>query len=282
MLDQRGYDLCVIGSGVAGALVASVAARRGQRVVIIEAGKNFERGSRIEQIQRRQILGSELWPWQLRGRDAYRDESYADLGYEYTLNRSRIKGVGGTTLHWEGMVNRFWPSDFNSAERWGIGADWPISYDELEPYYCLAKAELGVSGQPNLLDPPRSQPYPMNGFPPRFGEAAWVPVAESLGISLDNASHARNSRPYRGRPQCAAFAYCNACPIGARYSADVHIDDALSTGNVQLLTETVARRIDVDAKNDVAQVRATTLSGQDIDITANSYVIAAHAIESAR
>ena len=282
MLEKYGYDLCIVGSGIAGALIAYEASRNGKQVVIVEAGKKFDRGNRIEQIQHHQILGTDLWPWQVDRRDAYNDLSAQDLGYDYTLNNSRIKGVGGSTLHWGGMVNRFWPSDFNSAKRWGLGADWPIDYDEIEPYYGRAETEMGVSGAPNPTDPRRSQPHPMEGFPPRYGEAAWIPVAENLGISLDRTSHARNSQPYRGRPQCAAFAYCSACPIGARYSADFHIESAVRTGNVDLLTETVARRVDVGANNQVDQVRATTLAGEDVVVQASSYVVAAHAVESAR
>jgi len=282
MLEKRGYDLCIIGAGVAGALVAYEAASEGKKVIVVEAGKKFSRGKRLEQIQHNQILGTDLWPWTVEGRDAYHDMSRQDLGYKYTLNNSRIKGVGGSTLHWGGMINRFWPSDFNSAERWGLGEDWPIDYDTLEPYYCRAETEMGVSGTPNSSDPRRSQPHPMPGFPPRYGEAAWIPVAESLGISLDLTNHARNSEPYGGRPQCASFAVCNACPIGARYSADFHIERALATGNLELLTDTVARRIDVDDRNQVRQVRATTLAGEEVVIEASSYVVAAHAIESAR
>lgn len=282
MLEKQGYDICVIGSGIAGAMIAWSAAQSGKRVVVIEAGKKFDRSKRIEQIQHHQIVASDLWPWQVEHRDAYKDQSKEDIGYRYTLNDSRIKAVGGSTLHWGGMVNRFWPSDFESKRRWGIGQDWPIGYDDLEAYYCRAEVEMGVSGTVNAGDPWRSQPYPMTGFPARYGDAAWIPAAERLGISLDLTSHARNSRAYRGRPQCAAFAYCNACPIGARYSADFHIERAIDTGNVDLLTQTVARRIDVDGQKRVHQVRATTLEGEDVVIRAKDYVIAAHAIESAR
>jgi choline dehydrogenase-like flavoprotein len=282
MLDSDPYDLCIVGSGVAGALIADVAGRRGKRVVIVEAGSYFDRGKRIEQIQKHQILGSELWPWENLGRDGFVDSSKEDLGYKYQLNGSRIKAVGGSTLHWGGLVNRFWPSDFNSAERWGLGGDWPIKYQELERYYCLAEEELGVAGKSNPLDPPRSQPHPMGAFPPKYSEQAWFQVADKLGISLDSASHARNSQPYRGRPQCQAFAVCNACPIGARYSADFHVDHAIATGNVELLTETVARRIDVGDDRNVHQIRAMTLEGKELEIKAKKYVIAAHGVETAR
>ena len=279
---QKHFNLCVVGSGVAGALIANEVSRNGKRVVIVEAGSQFDRGKRLEQIQKNQILGSNLWPWEVEGRDKFVDTSKTELGWSYKLNRSRVKAVGGSTLHWGGLVDRFWPSDFYSADKWGHGINWPISYKDLEPYYCDAEKELGVSGKPHPLDPPRSQPYPMSEFPPRHGEETWLKVADKLGVSLNSASHARNSKAYGGRPQCKAFAVCNACPISARYSADFHVDQAVATGNVELLTETVARRIDLGDDGKVQQIRATTLEGKDIEINADNFVIAAHAVETAR
>ena len=79
MLEKRGYDLCIIGAGVAGALVAFEAASEGKKVIIVEAGKKFSRGKRLEQIQHNQILGKDLWPWTVEGRDAYHDLSRQDL-----------------------------------------------------------------------------------------------------------------------------------------------------------------------------------------------------------
>ena len=80
---------------------------------------------------------------------------------------------------------------------------------------------------------------------------------------------------------CVSFAVCSGCPIGARYSADFHVAEAEATGNVTVLTETVARRIDVDETGRVTAVHANGLDGTEISIAAKDYVIAAHAIETA-
>ena len=283
MLSREPYDLCVVGAGVAGALVAAVAARRGRRVLIVEAGQRFDLAGRMDQIMRHQVLGGPIWRWSRDDRDGYVDDSLDQIGYEYRLNRSRVRAVGGSTLHWGGMINRLWESDFRTASTWGLGVDWPISYADIEPYYCLAERELGVSGTPNPGDPPRSQPFPMPGFPPRWGEEeGWGAALAALGGSLDIEGHARNSQPYGGRPPCVAFAVCSGCPIGARYSADFHVAEAEATGNVTVLTETVARRIDVDGTGRVSAVHAAGLDGTELAIAAKDYVIAAHAIETAR
>ena len=240
----------------------------------------FDFQNRLDQLRRHRVLGENLWPWPQEGRDVYVDTS--NVGYHYGINDSRIKAVGGSTLHWGGMAQRLSESDFETASRYGLGIDWPIGYMDLEPYYAAAEHEIGVSGTPNVNDPPRSGPYPMPGFPPPYEKSAWSAVAKRLGISLEEPSHARNSVPYAGRSQCIAYAVCSVCPSGARYSADFHIEKALKSGKCTLLTETVARRIEVSGSGSVTAIHATTLADEDYELKASSYVIAAHAIETAR
>jgi len=226
MLEDQHFDTCVVGAGIAGAMVASRLAKRGLRVVVVEAGKHFKRAERMDQLRSFQVLRTLVWPWENNARDQYVDTSSTDLGYEYRLNQSRVKGVGGSTLHWGGLINRYWESDFRTASTYGL--------------------------------------------------------ADRMGIGLELASHARNSSPCGGRPACSAFSVCNVCPISARYSADFHIEAAVATGLVTLLTETVARRIELSDSGSVSAVRASNLDGDEFEIHADDYVIAAHAIESAR
>ncbi|MGI9265048.1 MAG: GMC oxidoreductase, partial [Gammaproteobacteria bacterium] len=141
---------------------------------------------------------------------------------------------------------------------------------------------LGVAGREEKGHPPRSSSFPLEVFPRSYGDKLWDGVASKLGIQLDHASHARNSSPYSGRPECAAFGVCSICPIGARYSADFHIEEAEQTGLVDILTETVARRIDMASSGKVRAIHASTIDGSDLEVEAGEYVIAAHAIETAR
>ena len=282
MLNDKRYDVCIVGGGIAGAMVAMRLAEKGRDVVILEAGRHFDRAERLDQLRSFEVLRTPLWPWETGRRDVFEDSSAADIGYHYSLNQSRVKAVGGSTLHWGGLINRFRESDFRTASTYGLGVDWPISYADLEPYYCQAESIIGVAGTPNASDPPRSQPFPMRGFPAKYGESAWFDVAARMNFDISFNSHARNSRAYGGRPACSAFSVCNVCPIGARYSADFHIEQVVKTGRVTLLTETVARRVQVSGNGSVSAILATNLEGDDIEVQANDYVIAAHAIETAR
>ena len=282
MLSRRNYDVCIVGSGVAGAMVASRLSGTGAKVLMLEAGKRFDRSRRFEQLRSHEILDTPLWPWVNNARDGFVDTSVSELGYTYTLNDSRVKAVGGSTLVWGGLINRFRESDFRTRSDYGIGWDWPISYADLERYYCDAEMEIGVAGQQNPSDPPRSRELPMPPWPPKYGEDGWFRVAGKMGFEIGLASHARNSTPYGNRPECAAISVCPVCPIGARYSADYHVDQLVADDGLELAEETVARRIVINDRGSVEMLLATDMDGTDHEIHADNYVIAAHAVETAR
>ena len=141
-----------------------------------------------------------------------------------------------------GNMPRHLPSDFQLASKYGVGVDWPISYTDIEPWYCKAEAALGVSGDHDELDglygARRSAPFPMTRIWPSFGD---LYVARGLsGLTIDGMEmkvlctpQARNSRPYQGRPACAGNSSCvPICPIGAKYDGSVHVNMAREQGAV--------------------------------------------------
>jgi glucose dehydrogenase len=276
------YDVVIIGAGLAGGLLAAMATRRGRRVALIEAGQRFDFARRGEQLRHHQVSGAPRWPYLVPDRDRYTDSSIESIGVHYPLERHRMRGVGGSTLHWDGRINRLMPEDFHTATAYGTGRDWPISYAELEPHYSLAEGELGVSGTPHPSMPPRSRDFPNPGFPVSVDDEMWLPVAERLGISVFPTGYAINSRPYGGRSQCRAFAACAVCPSGARYSADFHVAEAERSGRCEVFPNTVARRIELDSSGAVRAVHVSTLDRREREVTGARYVIAAHAVESAR
>jgi choline dehydrogenase-like flavoprotein len=198
--------------------------------VILEAGPRFGLESRLERMERhlRPEHGAEE-VWEMGGpRDRYSTSGPV----EYPLNRARVKGVGGTTLHWLGIAQRLHEKDFEMDSRYGLASDWPLEYDDLRPYYAAAESALGVAGaEDNPFSPPREEGYPMEPFPPSRSDDLFAEACAELGIETHSAPQARNTESYDGRSQCLGFGTCiPVCPSGAKYSGDVHVRKAEREG----------------------------------------------------
>lgn len=278
MLTGHDVDLCVIGAGPAGALLADACAARGVHTLLVESGPRLDRADRPRQQRRFLTLGESAWP-----RDPARDVFTNASSFGYSLNINRVRAVGGTTLHWIGMTPRLRESDFRTATQFGLGVDWPLQYAELEPYYVRAEREMGVSGAQGPHDPWRSAPYPMEPFPDCFSDGLWRRAAAALGVELSTMPVAKNNaRTYDGRPPCTTFATCPICPGGAQYSADWHAFKAERSGHCEILPGTTARRIELDASGRVRVVHASARDGTPHEIRARVVVLAASAVETAR
>lgn len=275
-------DVCVVGSGVAGALVAAKLADRGYEVVVLEAGERFQPpGNRFEQQEialrpSRDI--SEVW--NVGGeRDAFLSSGPTD----YPLNRKRVKGVGGTTLHWGGLSLRLHPKDFEMNSRYGLARDWPLSYEELQPYYLAAERELGVAGADDNPFLDRDEPYPLPPFPASATDELFSAACEELGISTHSIPHARNSQAYGDRPQCLGFGTCSpVCPIGAKYSADAHIRQAEASG-ARVIDRVPVQRLEHDATGETVNAAVyTTPDSETYRQEARQFVVACGGVETPR
>jgi len=272
-------DVCVVGAGPAGALIASQLASDGQQVVVLEAGPRFDRSKREQQMEQAIRPGEQGSVWGMGGdRDAF---STSGERY-YPLNISRVKGVGGSTLHWQGMVMRLHPSDFDGSHDTDDPA-WPISYDDLRPYYADAERAIGVAGDAdNPFAPPRDGAYPLPGFPPSHSDSLFADACERLGITMHSVPNARNSEPYDGRGPCVGYGTCQpVCPSGAKYDASVHIEDAETEGARVIDRAPVQRLVTGDDGRVEAAVYATP-DGSERRQTAREFVIAAGGVETPR
>lgn len=271
-------DFCVVGAGVAGALIGYTLATRGHSVLVLDAGPRFTYPD-MDSYQR-MLRGGTPWPWEQANRDLYEDRSLPSA----SLNNHRIKAIGGTTLHWNANTQRLQPADLKMRTLFGLGADWPFDYQELEPWYLRAEQELGVSGGPAPGEPPRSAPYPQPAFPESYAEARFFsPAFRALGLPVGSNAAAINSQAYEGRPACAVFSTClPMCPIHAKYTALHHIGKGEATGRMQVRPESHVRRIRLGSARRVSHVRFVDGTGQEMDATARYFVLAGGAIEIPR
>ncbi|MFD1588558.1 GMC family oxidoreductase [Halorientalis brevis] len=275
-------DVCVVGAGPAGALVAHRLASRGYAVVVLEAGPRFEFESRDERMERAIRPGhDERSVWDMGGE---RDRFTSSGSWFYPLNHARVKGVGGSTLHWQGMVMRHHESDFERRTRDGVAADWPIDYGDLQSYYADAESELGVAGaSDNPFAPPREEPYPLPAFEPSYSDSLFAEACERLGVTMHSVPNARNSEGYDGRSPCVGYGTCKpVCPSGAKYSADVHVEKAEAEGARVIDRAPVQRLVTGDSGERVDAAVYATPDGTEHRQEAREFVLACGGIETPR
>ncbi|MFW6321260.1 MAG: GMC family oxidoreductase [Halohasta sp.] len=270
--------VCVIGAGPAGALVASRLAEAGHEVVVLDAGPRFSSEDHLAR-QERALRPFYDFPAVWDG-DPERDAHSTTGEWSYPLNQARVKGIGGTTLCWQGLVMRFHEDDFNSESERGVGVDWPIDYSDLQPYYAEAEAELGVAGGDNPFGPPREEPRPMSGFDPSYSDSLFAEACDELEIAMHSVPTAINSEPYDGRSECVGFGTCKpVCPTGAKYDATVHIERAEEAG-ATVIDRAAVQRLEHDAESVTAAVYATP--DDEHRQEADAFVVAAGGVETPR
>lgn len=273
-------DVCIVGAGVAGGLLAHSLAQEGFDVVVLEAGPRFDFESRLERMERALRPDISQPVWDMGGeRDAY-----TTTGVEYDLNTHRVKGVGGSTLHWSAWTPRYHEKDFEMQTRYGLAKDWPIDYHDLQPYYASAEQHLGVAGaDDNPFAPPRDEPHPLPPFPTSPIDSLYREACSTLDITLHSAPQARNSEAYDGRSQCLGYSTCNpVCPSGAKYSGDVHIQKAESEGATVIDRAPVQYLEHDDAGETIEAAVYNTPEETERRQEARTFVLAAGGIEIPR
>lgn len=225
-MNQRKYadeaDVCIVGAGAAGGVLAYDLAKAGLKVVVIEAGPFWDPQHDFASDE----LSMRRLGWQetrlVDGQDPLR------LGHN---NSGR--GVGGGTVHFTGVFLRFHESDFMTRTLDGVGEDWPIRYQDLAPYYDRIEREIAVSGPDHFPWGAFHGPYPYPVREPISANAQLFREAcAKLGMESVVAPLAILSGPFDGRPPCINRGFCNqGCMPNAKYSGLIHhIPKAIQEG----------------------------------------------------
>ena len=263
-------DVCVIGAGICGVLLAQKVKRLKPRasITLVDAGRHIIDAD--EPMARRQRLldyNESAWPHD------YVDNQFVVNGESQTM------AVGGWALHWEGGCPRFSEEDLRLESLYGFARDWPLSWREMEAHYCEAERAIGVSGDPSpYSEDQQSAPYPMPGIPLSATLSRVKAWAESGDLKTSVMPSARNTQVYGGRPACRRCDTCTPiCPIGARYSPELTVRDMLASTQVTLHANSLVRRLVLDsASNRMAVAAGVRLDGSDdpIEFRAKLFVLA--------
>lgn len=213
-------DLIAIGSGPACAFFLHRWLERAPadaRVLWLERGPALDRRALIE---RREVL--------YRSSDQHVDRAPGDLGKPWQFVLAR----GGSMHNWAGNTPRFLPADFEMRTRYGVGRDWPVSYDDLETYYCDAEDLMGVAGDSVDTPFPRSRPYPT---PPHVLSDTDLALKRASPGSWFAMPQARPTKPWGRRPACCSNAVCELCPIDAKFTVVNGLPHVFDDPRVQLV-----------------------------------------------
>jgi choline dehydrogenase-like flavoprotein len=280
-------DFVIVGSGAAGGVVAKELSTAGFRVVVLEQGPwRDEREFPHDEVkvwnQGFYILDYAKQPTTFRARASDKANTQPALMY------GRL--VGGTSVHFSANYWRFKPIDFNEASVKGVPdgssfTDWPITYDDLEPYYTKVDWEVGVAGEPGPFDPRRSKGYPMPPHPPKPQGILLERGAKKLGWTAFPAPMAIASKFYNGRSQCVQCGFCLGfgCEVRAKSSSLVTmIPKAVESGRCEIRPNSYVRKVEVSPAGRVTGVKYFDKDKKEVFQRARAVVLCANGAETPR
>ena len=287
----------VVGAGAGGGIVAKELAEAGLSVVFLERGDwpRYDRHNDDELVsQRTPVLGNPYGPDDARYRRVVEnpDGSPSIVLPSEGAYSNNAGCVGGGTVSYGAMAWRYMPQDFRMRSTYGAveGStleDWPVSYEDLEPYYEKAEYEVGVAGDysDNPFGGPRKKPFPMPAFPYNKEGKRVVEATRRMGLHPFPIPMLRNSVPYNGRPACIHMRSCVgfACPVDAKSgSQNTVIPRALATGNCEVRTGCVVAEVRVDDRGRARGVRYFDSEGRGWEQESDLVIVSASATETAR
>jgi choline dehydrogenase-like flavoprotein len=283
--DNEKFDVCVIGSGAAGGVMAKELCEGGAKVLMLEAGRRVPFSE----------LLSHKWPYELPFRGYRREKQVpfyqGDVAQSITyvdsdnVSMDRVRVLGGRTLHWNAVTLRYAARDFQEWSTQGIEEDWPLTYEELAPYYERIEQTIGICGNDDHLEIlPAGKSY-LPPIPWRCSEHIMKRATDAMGIPLIAVRKAVLTRPYDRRPPCHYCGHCmDGCDVGSIFSTpDCMLPKAQATGNFTLRQNALARELLVDHEGRARAVSyIDTETGKEQQVKASIIVVCCSTVESAR
>lgn len=221
MMENQEVDVVIVGSGVAGCVMAKILTNAGKKVLLLEAGLEAGIALDAEGAYKTYVEGYLKTFYETAAKatngpypnitdakspdvlDIKAKTPYADSGYFVQMGplpfaSDCLRGPGGTTLHWLGNTPRMLPNDFEMLTRYGVGKNWPIKYDELMPYYEMAENEIGIAGDVSAQKGPDMEPnrnygadytFPMKKIPQSYMDQRWMEKSEGLKVKVHQCEY---------------------------------------------------------------------------------------------
>ncbi|MBT8447609.1 MAG: GMC family oxidoreductase [Gammaproteobacteria bacterium] len=275
-------DVLIIGSGASGAAAAWRLASTGLNVVCLEQGDHVDYAESPAAKSDWELIRQRQWSPSpnARGRDA----DYPVADGDTPIKPLMYNAVGGSTIMWSCHSPRFHPSDFKIRSLDGVGADWPIDYFELEPYYELNQKMVGISGVNGDPAYPDRSPHPLPPIPIGTGGERVAAAMDKLGWHWWPADIQVNSEAYgAGRGQCNHCGPCElGCPLRAKGSTDVTYWPLALEAGADLITGARVFEIETDAKGRATGAVFYDRAGKTRRQRAGIVIVAANGIGTPR
>ena len=268
--DDDEVDLVIVGCGAGGSTVAQRLAREGWSIVVLEAGPFWEpeRDWVSDEAGSHHLYWTE--PRVIDGEDP------VPLG-----SNNSGRGVGGSMVHFAGYAPRFHPSDFHTETLDGVGADWPLDYEDLRPYYEDMEEELPVAGQDWPWGEPHS--YPQSPHPVGGNGEVFLRGADQCGIEARVGPVAISNGRFGNRRHCIYRGFClQGCKVDAKASPLItHVPDAIEHG-AEIRANSTATRVEVDSRTGLATGVHFVHRGVERFQRARNVAVAGYSIETPR